>query len=288
MPIKEIANNPALKYQVRLLDDITYAAIDGKPLKMCLLEPWTQRYPDKFEPQARPLIVFVQGSSWRVGKMGEQLPQLAQFVKAGYVVASVQHRNAIDGNPFPAFLEDIKTAIRYLRYRSKDFQIDPNRVAIWGTSSGGNAAMLVGLTGDDPKYRNDFYPDQSDKVNAVISCFAPMDVADTLKYTAHVPGSDLLGYYLFGRDVKKWPEKQAEMSPLYQVQAGQDYPSFLLLHGDADMVVPYHQMEDMYNKLSEFGYDVDAYRVKGANHEFDFWSDQIYSIAQEFLDNKIK
>lgn len=288
MAIHEIENNPELTGQVRLIDNVTYAAVDGRPLKMTILELWTQRFPLKYHPAPRPLIVFVQGSSWRVGKMGEQIPQLVQFVKAGYVVATVQHRNTLDGYPFPAFLEDVKTAIRYLRRRAVKFAIDPDRVAIWGTSSGANAAMLVGLTGDDPRYAGHLYRTESDRVNAVVSCFAPMDVLDTFDYTAAVPGSELLKFCLLGMDRKKWPEIAKEMSPLDQVKPGQDYPPFLLFHGDADKVVPYQQMVKMYDKLEADGYDVAAYRVKGANHEKDFWSERVYQTVLEFLDKKVK
>ena len=288
MAIHEIENNPGLTGQVRLIDNVTYAAVDGRPLKMAILEPWTQRFPLKYHLAPRPLIVFVQGSSWRVGKMGEQIPQLVQFVKAGYVVATVQHRNTLDGYPFPAFLEDVKTAIRYLRRRAVKFAIDSDRVAIWGTSSGANAAMLVGLTGDDPRYAGHLYRTESDRVNAVVSCFAPMDVLDTFDYTAAVPGSELLKFCLLGMDRKKWPEIAKEMSPLDQVKPGQDYPPFLLFHGDADKVVPYQQMVKMYDKLEADGYDVAAYRVKGANHEKDFWSERIYQTVLEFLDKKVK
>ncbi|MBF0601983.1 MAG: alpha/beta hydrolase [Limosilactobacillus oris] len=288
MAIHEIENNPGLTGQVRLIDNVTYAAVDGRPLKMAILEPWTQRFPLKYHLAPRPLIVFVQGSSWRVGKMGEQIPQLVQFVKAGYVVATVQHRNTLDGYPFPAFLEDVKTAIRYLRRRAVKFAIDPDRVTIWGTSSGANAAMLVGLTGDDPRYAGHLYRTESDRVNAVVSCFAPMDVLDTFDYTAAVPGSELLKFCLLGMDRKKWPEIAKEMSPLDQVKPGQDYPPFLLFHGDADKVVPYQQMVKMYDKLEADGYDVAAYRVKGANHEKDFWSERVYQTVLEFLDKKVK
>lgn len=288
MAIHEIENNPGLTGQVRLIDNVTYAAVDGRPLKMAILEPWTQRFPLKYHLAPRPLIVFVQGSSWRVGKMGEQIPQLVQFVKAGYVVATVQHRNTLDGYPFPAFLEDVKTAIRYLRRRAVKFAIDPDRVTIWGTSSGANAAMLVGLTGDDPRYAGHLYRTESDRVNAVVSCFAPMDVLDTFDYTAAVPGSELLKFCLLGMDRKKWPEIAKEMSPLDQVKPGQDYPPFLLFHGDADKVVPYQQMVKMYDKLEADGYDVAAYRVKGANHEKDCWSERVYQTVLEFLDKKVK
>lgn len=78
------------------------------------------------------------------------------------------------------------------------------------------------------------------------------------------------------------------MSPLYQVKDGQNYPPFLLFHGDADKVVPYEQMEEMYMRLQDNGNSVEAYRVKGANHERDFWSPTIYNTVQKFLDDQFK
>lgn len=282
MTIHEINNNAAMKGQVRLIENVTYSTVDGEALKMDILAPWSQRY-DYLKSDPRPLIVFVQGSSWRQPTMGEEIPQLVQFVKAGYIVATVQHRNSLDGHSFPAFLQDVKTAIRFLRAHAEQYAIDPQRVAIWGTSSGANASLLVALTPDDPRYKTAEYTDQSDAVNAVVSCFAPTDVVDTFKNASQVPGSDILQYSLFGTDPSKWEDIKRQMSPLYQIKDGQKYPQFLLLHGDADKVVPYHQMEDMYHALEEHGVSVEAYRVKGANHERDFWSQTIYDIVKDFL-----
>lgn len=288
MTIHELANNLTLSGQVRLIENIVYGAMDGEALHMSILAPWTQRFPKQYQTEPRPLIVFVQGSSWRTPKMGEEIPQLVQFVRAGYIVATVQHRSSIDGHPFPAFLQDVKTAIRFLRANAQKYAVDPQQVAIWGTSSGANAAMLVGLTGDDSRYKVDLYQDESDAVDAVVSCFAPMDVEKTFKYNANVPGNKLLQYCLLGPDVSKWPEIEKQMSPLYQVKDGQNYPPFLLFHGDADKVVPYEQMEKMYMRLKDNGNSVEAYRVKGANHERDFWSPTIYNIVQKFLDDQFK
>lgn len=282
MTIHEINNNAAMKGQVRLIENVTYSAVDGEALKMDILAPWSQRY-DYLKSDPRPLIVFVQGSSWRQPTMGEEIPQLVQFVKAGYIVATVQHRNSLDGHSFPTFLQDVKTAIRFLRAHAEQYAIDPQRVAIWGTSSGANASLLVALTPNDSRYKTAEYADQSDAVNAVVSCFAPTDVVDTFKNASQVPGSDILQYSLFGTDPSKWDDIKRQMSPLYQIKDGQKYPPFLLLHGDADKVVPYHQMEDMYHALEEHGVSVEAYRVKGANHERDFWSQTIYDIVKDFL-----
>ena len=287
MSIKEISNNPTLAGQVRLIEDIVYSAADGEAQKMSILAPWTQRYKD-LPQEKRPLLVFVQGSSWTTPTLGEKIPQLVQFVHVGYIVATVQHRSALDGHAFPAFLQDVKTAIRYLRAHAAEYQIDPERVGIWGTSSGANAALLVALTPNDPRYKTADYADQSDAIDAVISCFAPTDVDDTFKFSKSVPGADAMQLCLFGTDPAKWPAIKKEMSPLYQVKDGQQYPPFLLMHGDADKTVPYHEMEDMYHELEKHHVAVEAYRVHGAVHERDFWSQQIYDIAQDFLDRNVK
>ena len=104
MAIHEIKNNPTLSGQVRLIENVVYAAADGQALKLEVLTPWTQRYPQEYTTEPRPLIVFVQGSSWRLPTFGEKIPQLVQFVKNGYIVATVQHRNSLGGHPFPRSL----------------------------------------------------------------------------------------------------------------------------------------------------------------------------------------
>lgn len=285
MPIHEISNNPTWAHQVRLIERVAYASAAGEPQYLSILAPWVQRYPaTRQQAPKRPLIVFVQGSSWTLPTLGEQIPQLVQFVEAGYIVATVQHRNSIDGHAFPAFLQDVKTAIRYLRAHADEYLIDPTRVAIWGTSSGANAALLVALTPDDDRYKTADYADQSDAVNAVISCFAPTDVAETMDFASAHPGSAILQYSLFGTDQSQWPALKEAMSPLYQVKPGHNYPPFLLMHGDNDHTVPYDNLEKMYDALDAAGAEVEAYRVKGADHERDFWSPQIYQIAREFLD----
>lgn len=290
MAIHEIDNNPMMAGQVRLIEDIVYTAEDGEALKMDVLAPWAQRVgylKSVPKPEPRPLIVFVQGSSWRRPTMGEQIPELVQFVHYGYVVATVQHRNSLDGHPFPAFLEDVKTAIRFLRKHADEYCIDPKRVVVWGTSSGANAALLTGLTINDPRYESDSYTDQSDAVSAVVSCFGPTDVEETFEHAENIPGSDILQICLFGTDTKKWPQIKQEMSPVTHVKDGQQYPPFLLLHGDSDEVVAYDQMTKMYDRLQAAGASVEAYRVKGANHERDFWSPQIYKIVRQFLDGVV-
>ena len=80
-----------------------------------------------------------------------------------------------------------------------------------------------------------------------------------------------------------------EMSPLFIVKDGVSYPPFIILHGDADRVVPYEtQGERMADRLDEADADVTLIRIEGADHEGDFWSDELHDIVLEFIDSHMK
>ena len=172
-PIKVIPYNPMLEGLAESTGDIVFAHESGKDITLRILKPWRN---DLNKDKRYPLIVFIQGSGWTFPNIGYHLPHIAQFARTGYVVATVTHRSSNDGHPFPAFLQDVKSAIRYLRAHAEEHQIDPARVAAWGTSSGGNTALLLGLTGDDPRYKTAVHPEQSDAVKAVVDVFGPTDM----------------------------------------------------------------------------------------------------------------
>ena len=104
------------------------------------------------------------------------------IVDKGFVVATVNHRDASSDphDMFPAYLEDVKAAIRYLRANARQWHVDPDRLGIWGTSSGGNTSLLVGLTADDPRYEDGTNADESDAVKYVVSCFPPTDMLEAV------------------------------------------------------------------------------------------------------------
>ena len=168
-----IKRNPTLDGLAEISPDIVYSHAGGKDLTLRVIYPWRN---DANAARRYPLILFIQGSGWTFPNINYEIPQLSWYARHGYVVATVTHRNCYDGFPFPAFLQDVKCALRYLRAHADDWSIDPERVTVYGTSSGGNTALLVGLTGDDPRYKTDEYADQSDAVSAVVECFGPTDM----------------------------------------------------------------------------------------------------------------
>lgn len=284
MNIPHLKNNPAFAGHFRLRQNIAYSAAEGNGMTLDIFTPWqVEMAPDAVE--ALPLLVFVQGSAWCTPDRSFEHAQLALFAHAGFVVATVGHRDMREGHPFPAFLQDVKCGIRYLRANAAQYGIDPERVLIWGTSSGGNTAALVATTGDDPAYKTQEYAEYSDAVNAAVCCFGPMDVEALFRRAAEAaPGSKQMGAALAGsmEDEKIMAAARA-MSPVNHVQPGKSYPPMLLLNGTADLVVPHSQMEAMVKKLEDAGSPVEAYYVDDAGHEGNFWSLEVREVIMAFV-----
>ena len=287
MTFRSIKRNPMLDGLAEISPDIVYSNAGGKNLTLRVIYPWKN---EANAGRRYPLILFVQGSGWTFPNINYEIPQLSWYARHGYVVATVTHRNCYDGFPFPAFLQDVKCALRFMRAHADDWSIDPERVTVFGTSSGGNTALLVGLTGDDPRYKTDEYADQSDAVSAVVECFGPTDMFDLNDYHTGGTGTMDLVYKLLGDPETEEAQALArEMSPLFLVKDGMSCPPVMILHGDADRVVPYEsQGVRMAERLDEAGADVTLIRIEGADHEGDFWSDELHDIVLEFIDRTMR
>ena len=292
--IKTIAYNPLLAGLAESTPDIVFSSEGGQDVTLRILKPWKN---DLTKDKRYPLIVFIQGSGWTSPNIGYHLPHIGRFAMAGYVVATVTHRSCNEGHPAPAFLRDVKAAVRYLRAHAEEHQIDPTRVATWGTSSGGNTALLLGLTGDDKRYVSDVHPEQSDAVKAVVDVFGPTDMMSLFVTrfgpyeTAELdPGMEEYFNRILGASWKTAEGRAAAdaISPLQLLHEGMDLPPMQLLYGDADNVVPYDQGTRMYDKLCEYGYEADFVRVLGAEHEGNFWSQAVLDEIMAWLDARMK
>lgn len=278
---KVFSNNPSLTGFARIVPDVVFSTETGVELKLTLLHPWN------IEGKKYPLVVFLQGSAWTFPDVCYEIPQLSALARQGYVVATITHRNSLEGHPFPAYLEDTKTAIRFLRANADQYGIDPNRVCMWGTSSGGNTALLVGLTGDDPAFRTGEYAAFSDAVQLVVECFGPSDLPkmiDPARAEADPEGAKLIMALKGDGDLL---DVMRRMSPVNYVKKGEKYPPFLLLHGDADDVVPYAQSEEMLDALQDACVDARLVRIEGAPHEGSFWSDGLVEEIHGFIREKL-
>lgn len=278
-----IPNNPTLEGLLDLKANIPFACPDGDELCLQLLKPRWHSGGKGF-----PLVVFIQGSSWTKPNQFWQIPQLSLLARRGFVIASVTHRHRANA-PAPAFLKDVKTALRFLRAHAEEYDIDKARVCAWGTSSGGNTALLLGVTADDPAFETAEWAGESTKVQAVVDCFGPADMARLIaNYEGTMPLDDTnILFALGGKDTEKWIDNLKLVSPAEYIVPGRELPPFLILHGDADDVVPYDDSEAMHDKLIANGYQADLVCVKGAPHEGNFWSKQLLEIIFDFIEKQL-
>ncbi len=227
-----------------------------------------------------PCIVFVNGSAWGKQDCYRRMPQFVDIARQGFVVASVEYRPAYV-EPFPGFVSDVKAAIRFLKANSALYGIDPTRIAVWGDSSGGHTALMVGSTGWTKEFDDGIYPEQD---SSVCACVAYYGVSE---FSPFLAGGKFARPQLFeallGKDGAKNPDNIARLSPVTYIREDQDYPPFLLMHGDMDAIVPFEQSVFMYNKLRGCGKRADFYKVRGATHGQFFWTPEVLQITARFL-----
>lgn len=282
-------------YVAAYTPNVEYVRRGDKALVLQMLEPrgGPPRLPGTAGPEApplkRPLVVFVQGSGWGPQNLYSSIPQLSDIAHHGYVVASVEYRPSTLATA-PAQIQDVKAAIRYLRANAAKYGIDPQRVAIWGDSSGGHMAALVATTVGRAEFATPDYADQSDAVQAVVDFYGVSDLTTMGRFPSWLehdaegsPGSLMLG----GSPLAL-REKALEHSPVTYIKSDRQLPPFLLVHGDRDVIVPFNQSVVLYEALRAAGKEVVFYKVEEGNHGWQFWSPRLMQIVVDFLDEKLK
>jgi arylsulfatase len=216
--------------------------------------------PEQTAAQPRPVVLWLHGGGWKRGTK-DSCP-LVWLASEGYAVVSVQYRLSWLAR-WPAQLEDVRAAVRWLRTNAAQYQLDPARVAVAGSSSGANLASIVGTA---PAAAGESV---SSRVGAVIDFYG---ASDLLTMPPNVPGpgrteADLAqsnGAKLLGGIVRDRPELARQVSALYQVTA--DDPPFLILHGDQDDQVPVEQSRRLHAKLQATGVPAELVVLPGVGH----------------------
>lgn len=272
------------------IPNVEYVKRGDTPLHLQLLLP-KGMLPGMPSKRRFPLIVYVQGAAWGEQDMYQNLPQIGELARRGYVVASVKHRPSSMAG-FPAFLQDVKSAIRFLRAKADTYYINSDEVAIWGDSSGGHAALLAGVTGDMEEFKTEDNHGISDAVKAVIDFYGPTDSSKINEAPRNpIFQEDRENWpenILFGGIVEEHPEIAQAGNPIQYVCSEKELPPFLIVHGDRDATVPFNQSVRMVQKLQECGKEVEFYKVCGADHGIYFWTDELLDIVEHFLIKYLK
>ncbi len=269
--------------EVDFKTDIVYAIRDGEDLHIHLLQP-VEGGPSALQ-RAYPCVVFVQGSAWHRQYLFGHLPEMVRLCQHGYTVAIVQYRPS-EVAPFPAQAQDVKTAIRYLRKHAVELRLLPQRLAIWGDSSGAHTALMVAFTGDQAP-DTDLYNEESAQVSCVVEWYGPVDISKMNEVPSvqdHVQPDSPEGYLIGRKNVLENPQLAEKTIPMRYLSRDKASPPLLMMHGSRDELVSFQQGCLLYQEMRALDKDVEMYRLEGAYHGYGgFHSDEALNIVIEFI-----
>lgn len=235
--------------QAAVQTDIEYGTAAGMSLRLDV------SIPDG--PGPHPAVILVHGGGWSGGdkdggpKRGYMAPMHEPLSTAGFAWFSINYRLA-PAHRHPAQVEDVETAIRWVKAHAAEYRVDPRRIALSGESAGGHLVALAAVRAD-----------HTTLVAAVVPFYGVFDiVAEAKRRNGVMPSFTKL----FGRETLDDPMLQLmrDASPINAVKPG--LPPFLLLHGDADQTVAHQQSVAMQARLRASGVPCDLITIKGGPH----------------------
>ena len=257
--------------------DVPYTTAGGAELRIDIAQPSIGDGP-------HPAVLVIHGGAWHEGGREENHRYLLELARRGYVAASPQYRFC-PRDTFPAQLEDVKAAVRFLRSNAKALKVDPEKIGAMGFSAGGHLALLLGMTGPEDGFEGAAAAKgvPSARVQAVVDFFGPADL------TAKDFSETARSYVdcLIGASAAEKPELAAKASPVNYMGAG-DAP-VLIFHGSKDTLLPPTQAVELMEKLSAAGVQGRVEFLLGAGHGWQGaeW-DRTWKETVEFFDATLK
>lgn len=234
-----------------------------------------------------PLVVWIHGGAWRGGdkRGGPFFPLLA----SGFAVASINYR-LTDEAQFPAQIYDCKAAVRFLRAHAHEYNLQSDRIGVWGASAGGHLAALLGTSGGVQSLEGHEGNLQcSSRVQAVCDWFGASDLLTAKEQVSAIKGDQtaLMAIpHFIGGTVQEQPERAKQASPITYVS--KDNPPFLIMHGDRDHMVPPAQSIELRDAMQAKGAPVTLQIIPGARHGgFGFGVKPRLAVI-DFFENTIK
>lgn len=224
---------------VTVRSDIEYGRVGDRKLLLDLYAPEKLDHPV-------PCLIFIHGGGWETGGKTDYAYYAVRFAQRGYVVACISYRFVKEA-PFPACVQDVKCAVRYLRANAAENNIDPEKLAAIGGSAGGHLSMMLGYTPDKPELEGQGgWPGVSSKVAVVVDLYGPTDLTVPAA-RAHPTVVQAMG----GKSYEEVPDLYALMSPIRFVTP--NAPPTLILQGSIDSLVPVSQSDALAEKLKSMG-----------------------------------
>jgi acetyl esterase/lipase len=261
--------------KVEVISDIVYAQYEqGRTLKLDLYLPRDR------PSQPIPGIIVIRGGGWYEGDKEGFALIASRLAEGGFAAASIEYRTSQEA-PFPAAVDDVKAATRWMRANAKVYGIDDKALGAIGGSAGAHLAILLatshgvsGLEGPDAEANT------SSQIQAAVGMATPSTLTDFV-------GRPIVQTFL-AVSRNEHPETWALASPISHVD--QTDPPLLLLHSDADKVIPYQQSVKLAQRYKAVGAMSEVFKIPNAPHAFwDFstWFDDALTRAIAFFHTEL-
>jgi acetyl esterase/lipase len=293
----KILNVTPSRTEISYIPDIVYSQVPSRGFQNVALQM------DIMQPKnntRKPAILFVTGGGFINANRANGLQLREKLADAGYVVASINYRVAPTAT-FPQPLEDVKSAIRYLKANADKFGIDKSRVGIVGGSAGGYLSAMAGTTSGTKTF------DKGDNLNVDSSVRCAVDlygISDPTKIGADFPADVQQKHQSAGATEALWvngspvfggkdggisadPAAAENANPIHYISKSS--APMLLMHGSADTVVSPSQTDLLYQALQQKGIESERYVIPNAQHGGVYWvQDNVLAVITAFFDKHLK
>lgn len=220
---------------ITVTKDIPYRDGDSESWKLDMAMP------ANFGPEIRAALVIVHGGGWAGGSKSVDVFQkmMIDYAQKGYVTINVEYRLTGEA-PFPACIEDVKCAVRWLRAHAEEYGVDPNRIGAYGHSAGAHLTLMLAMVPKSAGLEGDGgWDEHSSRVNVAAAGSPPTEL---------------------GRDV---PMAKKEWWPIGYIAA--DQPPLFLIQGTSDSVVLPARTSDFVEKMKTVGATIEYLQLEGGH-----------------------
>ena len=288
----KVLNVTLRKPKIHLITDIVYSQVatfelPNKPLLMDILLPQVA--------EKMPAVIFITGGGFMASNKARMIQLRMHLAENSFVVASINYRT-IPNSKFPAPVEDVKSAIRFLKANAQKFNVDTEKIFIIGDSAGGYLTAFAAITNGDKIFNVGDNLNYSSKILAAVDLYGISDLTKIaedfpkpIQNAYNLPGAiaSILvnGVPCFtgtGGSILDDPKNAAVANPINYIT--KNSAPMLLMHGTVDNIVSPSQTNLLYQALKNNGVDAERYVIPNANHSDDYWQqEEVLQLITDFL-----